>query len=226
MSTKLKALGLSVIATLAMSAVAVVNASATDPSPTSHFTSEATEHHLIIKGTDAFGTTHALKFFEGSNTPISCTHSTYHGTLSGIPATTTQSIEIRPSYSSCATTTGTWGEVVVHVPAGCGTNVFKITSRTPPSHGTVHIECEIKITHPNCEITIPKQTPKGGIVYDTDTRNLKHSITGTVTVEEITGHFHGGICVFLGTNHLFKMEGSATFWGENTAGNPVGVTAT
>lgn len=224
MSLKLKILGLGLLAVMATTAFAAVNASAT---VNGHFTSEATEHHLIVKGTDAFGSPHQLVFREGNNTGISCTHSTYHGTLSGPAATTTQSIEVRPEYKNCATEGGAWGSIPVHVPAACGTNVFKFTSRTPPGHGTVHVECTITITHPNCTITVPSgQTPTGGITYETDMRNNKHSITANVTVEGIKGEFHGGACIFLGTNHTFTMKGSSTFWGENTAGEAVGVTAT
>lgn len=225
MSLKLKVLGLGLLAILATSAFAVTNVSAT---VTGHFTSEATEHHLILKGTDAFGSSHQLVFREeGKSGGISCTDAEYHGTVSGLSATTTQTIELTPTYTNCGTVEGgTWGEVIVDHSAGCGTNVYKFTSRTPNGHGTVHIECALTITHPNCEITIPKQTPTGGITYTTGVRNNKHDITGDVTVKSIIGQNHGGICIFLGTHHTFEMNGNTTVWGENTDGGAVGITAT
>jgi len=228
MSLKLKILGMGLLAVLATSAFAAINASAI---VNGHFTAEPKEDHLIITGAETNPGKHFLVFHETKNateygSTIECTHVKYHGTLSGALATTTQSVEVRPEYIECATNGGVWGEVKVDVPTECGTNVFKLTSRTPPNHGTVHVECVIKITHPNCEITIPKQTPTGGIVYDTDPETTPHAITATVTATGIVGQFHGGICVFLGTTHTFDMTGSTTFWGEDTAGNKVPITAT
>jgi len=219
MSIKLKALGLGLLATMAMSAFAVMNASA---SSTGHFVSHAKEHHLIVTGTDAFGTAHQLVFKEGTGTGISCTHSTYHGTLEGLAATTTTALRVRPSYSKCATESGTWGEVTVHVPTACGTNVFEFTSG---GTGTVHLNCTITITHPNCEITVPNQT-LSGVTYKNVTEGGTAGVTLNVNVGNINGQFHGGICIFLGTNHTFTMTGSATVTGEDTNKNPVGITST
>src|SRR6187549_331670 len=216
MTLKLKMLGLGLLALLATSAFAAVNASAI---VNGHFVAEPPTHHLIVKGTESIPG-HFLQFHE-TKTPteygstIECTHVKYHGTLTGLAATTTQSVEVRPEYINCATNGGVWGEVKVDVPAECGTNVFKLTSRTPPNHGTVHVECVIKITHPNCEMTVPKQTAGGGIVYDTHPNVVPHAITATVTATGITTQYHGGICVFLGTTHTFDMTGNSTFWGED-----------
>lgn len=227
MSLKLKVLGLGLLAVMATSAFAAVNASAVLPKD-SHFTAEPTEHHLILKGTDGRDTGHALVFNRGEEEGITCTHSKYHGTVSGLASTTTQQVTLRPEYLKCATqNSAEWGSVTVHVPSNCGTEVFKFTSAGPPNHGTVHVNCTITITHPNCTQTVAPQTPTGGIVYKTDTRNGKHSITADVTVTGITSQYHGGICIFLGTTQAnYKMTGSATFWGEDTLENPVGITAT
>jgi hypothetical protein len=102
--------------------------------------------------------------------------------------------------------------------------VFEFTSGNP---GTVHVKCLITITHPNCEITVPVQTPhSGGVTYNTVTEGGKHALTLSVNVGGITGQFHGGLCIFLGTNHTFNMTGSATVWGEDKDNLRVNVTHT
>lgn len=231
MSLKLKVLGLGLLAVMATSAFAVVNASATS---NGHFTSEATEHHLIVKGTEAAGTGHQLKFTEIKNAPghptvenavsIECTHAEYHGTLEGIAATTTTAVRVRPTYKQCRTSSEAAGshQVPIDVPASCGTNVFEFTSG---GTGTVHVNCTITITHPNCEIKVDPQTV-AGVTYTTTTESNKHALTMNVNVKTITGTYHNGLCVFLGTTHHFEMVGSVTVWAENTLGGRVGITHT
>jgi len=222
MNLKLRVLGLGLVALVATGAFAVVNASAFTP-VNSHFTADPPTHVLKITGTDAFGTNHGLSFTEAGNTGISCTHVTYHGELTGAAATTTQSVRVRPAYKNCGTEGGAWGTITVDVPAACGTNVFEFTSGTP---GTVHLNCDITITHPNCEITVPKQGKLSGVTYTTDTAGGRHSLTLDVDVGKITGHFHGGICVFLGTTHVFHMKGASTVFGEDKDANRVNITHT
>lgn len=223
MSMKLKALGLGLLALLAMS-VFVVNASATKGG---HFTSDV--DHTIIKGTESNPGNHNLKFQrtvngQASGLPIECTHVNYHGTVT---VKTTQEITVTPEYKDCATQGGVWGEVKVHHPktAECETKVFKFTSAEPGKKGTVHVTCPITITHPNCTIRVPTQTVSG-VTYNQVNENGKHAITLGVTVPGIAGQFEGGICIFLGTNQTFDMNGSVTVWGEDTDGNRVNVTAT
>jgi len=232
MSIKLKILGLGVLAVMATSAFAAVNASAIS---SGHFTAEPVgEDHVIVKGTESnVSGTHNLSFYEtnanGETTggaPIKCTHVEYHGTLSGAAATTTTAIQVRPNYKECSTNAVAPHNVTVDVPAGCGTGVFEFTPRSA-GHATVHVKCAITITHPNCTIVVPVQTPTGGgVTYTTTTESNKHAITLNSTVTGIHGQFEGGICVFLGTNHVFEMIGSVTVWGENTLGGRVGVTHT
>ena len=223
MSLKLKVLGLGLLAVMATSAVMVMNASANTPA-NSHFTAEPVgEDHVIIKGSDSFGTAHQLVFTpDTGGAGISCTDATYHGTVSGLAATTTQAILVRPHYTQCATTSGTWGEVNVDVPTSCGTSVYEFTSGNP---GTIHVRCEITITHPNCTIRVTPQTANGA-TYETITESNKHAITVKINAPGIVSHYEGGICIFLGTNHTATMAGTSTVWGENTIGGRVGITAT
>lgn len=201
---------------------------------TGHFTAEVTEQHTILKGTDATGTPHQVKLYEIRNEvghpTVSdilfedCTHVLYHGTLTGAAATTSTSIQVRPTYGKCATPGDPPGQhnAVFHVPAACGTNVFEFTSG---GTGTVHINCTITITRENCEITFGPQTASG-VTYATTAESAKHTLTVNVNIQTLTLSFHGGICVFLGTTHYFEMVGSMTMWGENTAGSRVGITHT
>jgi hypothetical protein len=227
MSLKLKVLGLGLLAMMAASAFAVVNASATS---TGHFTAEPTEHHVIVKGTEAAGSSHQLKFYAiennaehkttEPNNPIECTHASYSGTLSGAAATTTSSVQVTPTYTQCRTASHEAGTHPVSVApvAGCGNNVFDFTSG---GSGTVHVNCTVVIKHPQCEITVPPQTVSG-VTYTAITDGGKAALTMNVNVKTIEGLYHGGICIFLGTsNHKFEMVGSATVWGENTAGGRV-----
>jgi hypothetical protein len=229
MSMKLKVLGLGLLAVLATSAFAVVNASATT---SGHFVSHAKEHHLVLEGTETFPGEHNLVFQRtvngaASGEPIRCTHVAYHGTLEGTAATTTQSVALRPDYTSTGTPTCSTGGVAphnveIHVPTACGTNVFVFTSGNP---GTVHDECEITVTHPNCTIRMPKQT-LNGVTYKAIKVNNADALTAEVNVQGITGHFEGGACIFLGTTQIFHMKGSVRVWAKDKLGNPVGITHT
>jgi hypothetical protein len=222
MSLKLKALGLGLVAAMAMGAFAVVNASAFTGG---HFTSQATEHHLIVKGEETFPGNHNLTFQRtvdgaASGEPIKCTRAVYHGTLSGTDATTTQSVSVTPKYEECSTGGVAPHNVTVHHLSSCGTNIYQFTSGNP---GTIHVRCPVTVTHPNCTIRMPEQTVSGA-TYNTTVESNKHALTVNIEVPAITGHFESGFCVFLGTTQNFHMKGSVTVWAENTAGGRVGIT--
>ena len=227
MSIKLKALGLGLLAVMAMGAFAAVNASALS---NGHFVAEPPTDHLIIAGTETVGTPHRLHFNEIENkvghpttgNSITCTHASYHGTLEGAAATTTSAVRVRPEYKECSTNGEPPHNVIVDVPPACGTNVFEFT---PGGNGTVHVNCTITITHPNCEITVDPQTTSG-VTYTTTFENNKHKLTLHINAKTIVGTYHGGICIFLGTTHYFEMTGSVTVAGQDTEGKTVPITHT
>jgi|SRR6187549_656112 len=219
MSIKLKALGLGLLAAMAMTAVGVLNASA---SITGHFTHTATGGHGLVVGTESG--THRVKFSVDGGTPIECEEASYHGTVS---AATVTAVRVTPTYGKCKTEGGAAGSVVVdtnecHFVFHSNT---KASGSNPTGHATVTVECTSKgpivVTHPNCEITIPSQS-LSGVTYTPN----GSEITLDSTVGGITSHYHGGICVFLGTTHTGTMTGSATVKGTNTDGSAASISAT
>jgi len=213
MSLKLKVLGLGLLATLAMSAVAVMNASATS---TGHFTSDSPNGLTTVEGFE--GGSHFTELSShGLEGGIVCDEATYDGTITG---NTTTHITIIPHYTKCKTTGGTPGEVTVDV-NGCSFTF------TPGHHGTVHIDCPvgkaIEITHPNCTITIPAQTvgtAVKGVTYttDIDPETGKHIITLDANTVHVATQYHAGICIFTGTTHTGTMHGSVTVKGYEDLG--------
>lgn len=213
---KLRIFGMALLALAAMSAVAAMNASAT---PDGHFVHDGQDGEAWITAHEGATTPHALEFtrlasgtHNTTGEAIHCKTSTYLGTAASATVT---SIQVTPTYTECTTSGGTG--VVVDV-NGCS---YTFSSQGIRKHGTVNIDCPpekaIEITHPNCNITIPAQTTANtlteGISYKIEPENGKHILTATVTVNTITGHFHGGICIFLGTSHKFEMKGSVTVRG-------------
>lgn len=225
MSIKLKVLGLGLLAVVATSAFAAINASATIGG---HFTNDATLGHATVTGTEATGTSHALAFVKkggSAGEEITCHTADYTGTVN---APTVQSVSITPSWSNCTTgTEGTATSFDVHE-NGC---ILTFTSgKIGQASHTADVVCPgpikyIDITHPQCTITIPEQTVSG-ITYTTTVENNKHALTMNVKAENITSHYEAGICVFLGTTHVSEMKGSVTVHAANTAGEPVNITET
>jgi hypothetical protein len=218
MSIKLKALGLGLLAAMAMSAVAVMNAGAETGG---HFTSEAS--HTVVSGKEA-APNHTVKFASDGGTPIECTTAEYSGTISGTSAT---SVSITPTYKECRTENETEHKVSVDM-KGCS-YTFTV-SKNPAGHNTVHLVCPegvagAQINHPNCTMRMPAQTTGGGVSYSSVTVNKKSAITAGVTATGITAHYEAGICVFLGTKHTATMTGAVTLTG-SSGGSAVGIGAT
>lgn len=222
MSIKLKALGLGLIAMMAMGAFAVTNAGATI---SGHF--EFGSEHTFITGEEE-----GLHFVSEDNKRIGCDKAEYKGTHKGTKTTT--DLTITPNWDLCYTTPEpgqsmepTWG---VHE-NGCHL-VFR--SAKTGDDATVYVNCPtkaIEITHPNCNITVPTQTVGGkagdGVTYTTTTTEGAHTITMDVKVK-VTVEYHEKLCVFLGTHHFATMEGAVNVTGFSNAAHTVrtGITAT
>lgn len=225
MSIKLKALGLGLLAAMAISAFAVMNASAKDGG---HFVSE--NEHTILTGTESWPlTTHVTELAVEGLKGIVCTTPSYSGTVQTDKTKTVTSITITPVYEGCETTGDPKGSVTVTM-NGCDYTFTVTSDDSQKTDSTVHVLCPpgkvIEIHHPSCTITVPPQTPAGGVSYSRETVNGKHAITLNSTVSGINLQFHGGICNLLGTTHPGTLNGSVTVSGKDTPGNPVGITAT
>jgi hypothetical protein len=159
MTRNLKALGLAIVAALALTALVVSSASATNP----QFHSE--DAHTNITGEQEVRNT-----FSVNAGTIHCSTATFEGTSS--LATTTQ-LTIAPTYKSCNLTTVTLEtlEAVVDM-NGCH---YLFTS-----NGEVHLNCPsapIRVTAPLCTVTVHPQTVKS-----VDYVNVGEGKTRSVTV--------------------------------------------
>jgi hypothetical protein len=214
MSGKLKALGLGLVAAMAVCAVAVVNAPA---QVNGHFSSDV-EHTLFV-GTE--NATHNTQLSVDGGTAIRCHKTTY--TFTG-QAKLLVGVRLAPKYEEC-TTVGQEAKFTFTT-NGC---LYTLKPNTGFPHGTFFIECPggkpMEIHHPNCTIVIPEKTLLTGVTYTTVVE-VKHALTVDVTVKNIPVHYHGGACTFLGTNHTGSLTGSFTLKGTDTAGTPVNITVT
>jgi hypothetical protein len=224
MSLKLKALGLGLLAAMAVSAVGVMNASATTGG---HFVSDLAK--TDIKGTEEG--THRFHFSEtGDPAEIGCDVATYTGQAS---ATTVTSLTIAPKYETCYTTKSEPNTHEITVTTNECTFTFTVAPGAPATtEQTVHLLCpagkKIEIHHPNCTISIHPQTPTGTLTYTTATSAAgKHEITLDADVHfTITRH---GLCQFIKpTSGTGTLEGSATVRGFETSGakSQVNITST
>lgn len=234
MSLKLKALGLGLIAALALSAVAVMNAGATT---TGHFTSDSTTNNTttLIGSESTSDFKHKIEFAAAGlpGKPIYCTNATFHGSVTSL---TTQSIEITPTYSNCATTNSN------NEPGGPAVTVdfkkckYVFTSRTT-GDATAGLSCpageKVTITDPNsgCVLKFGTQHVANAVTYNTDMAttapHTKHALTVQATATGVNYTAHSGLCIFVGTNRTDgTMTGGATVKGVDQVGTLVNITAT
>jgi hypothetical protein len=200
MKLKLKALGVGLLAALAVAAVAVVNASATAGG---HFVTDVT--HADIKGFNSEN--HPIHFIEhGVAGEVGCT-TDYKATM--ISATKTVSeLVVTPSYDTCYTT-GTQTVFPVHI-NGCTYKLTVAANTTDNTEQTAHVVCPgagaLEVTHPNCILKIGSQTITTGITYTRKSEG-KHFITMDVNAQ-ISTTLHG-LCQFvLPTNKNGTIKGT------------------
>jgi hypothetical protein len=224
MSLKLKVLGLGLLAVLATSALAVMNASANGTG--GHFVSTAT--HTNIVGTESGS--HILHFIRDNDTNpesrIGCDEESYTGTAT---AATVESLTITPTYNKCYTTNSNKTGVTIDT-NGC-TYTFTVTKgTTSTTEQQVHLLCDpgkfIQITHPNCTITIHPQTVNSAVTYtnQVDTNGLHYVTLDVNATFATTNH---GLCQFIiPTNDFGLLSGSVTVRGFNKQKEQVSITAT
>ena len=227
MSIKLKALGLGILAAMAVSAVAVMNASA-ESQAKGHFTCEVV--HCIVTGEETPPTHHTILTVSGFEKGITCEKNHYHGTFP-LNVSTVTSLSVTPTFIECHTEgSANKTEVTVHMNE-CNYVFTQPNKNAAATEHTVALVCpagkSIVITHPECEMTIPSTPHLKGIGYTTiGLAGKTHAITLTSNVTGFNVQFHKGFCVLLGTNHTGTLSGSVTVKGLDTLGNQVGLTAT
>lgn len=152
-----------------------------------------------------------------------CDTASYDGTMTSTAADLT----LTPIPNNCHTT-GSSTNIPFHMHE-CKYTMTVAPKTTDSTEQTIDLVCPsekaIEITHPNCTVTVPPQNNFLGITYTTQVENGKHTITVDLATEfNVT--FHGGICIFTGTNHTGTLDGALTMKGFQTGGKQVGITAT
>lgn len=234
MMRNLKALGLGVVAVLAMGALLASSALSSDANYTGgHFTNDASDGHVFLTGTEA-GTHRTALHYLGQS--ITCTGITYSGTVD--QATETE-VTIEANYPEC------WSGEPTHPGApnatvhmnGCDYLFTVRQTNASTKHSPVHLKCpkdkKATVITPNCTITFGEQEIKTAVVYKTIVENNKHAITAEITATEIKLEKHG-LCEFLspfGTGphsgaNGGTLTGSVTLTGKDTLNNFVNITAT
>jgi hypothetical protein len=204
MSSKIKALGLTLAAVFAISAVAAQAASAV----THTFTSD--QENVVLTGAQEEGKANEL-ILATSGEFVKCNEANYHGTAT-LPATT---VTVHPIYNECFSGLApNPGEVVVDT-EGCNYDLTGETVEDPKTgkfHAPVHVECEtgkeIHVTVEGaCTLNIPKQTPTtGGVTYETTVNPIteKKDVTVQATASGIHYNAEGPLCF------LIAEEGTGT----------------
>jgi len=169
MAARLKILGITLVATLALSAGVASVASATG----FKFLSEKPSTILVGKqhgvNTDVLETNGGL---------VTCNELTYSGAHSGMEAT---ELELSPKWSNCSA----FGFISVPIDSeGCKYRFTTGAKEGSNFEGSTDITCpegkRIDITAPGCNVTIPTQTPTGGKITYT---NLSSGSTREITID-------------------------------------------
>jgi hypothetical protein len=214
------AFGLSLLAALALSAMSVMSASATDPGPTNHFTSSTANTKYTV--TEATGTAHSvtLHAYGGELTCHKPQYAVHH--TSTTTFTTLTVTPINDTEWGCTDKEG--NHATVHF-KGCH---YQFTAKGPGTHATIHFKCPVGV---KAEVTLAngsvlkfkEQTPVGGATYV----NTNGEVTANITATGIHVTCHG-ICQILGTTRTdATMVGAAKIAGfDTTSGAKSHLTAT
>jgi hypothetical protein len=210
MAHNLKTLGLALIAVLAMSAVAVSAAQASEP----EFHVE--EASAIIKGEQVGKNTLTL-----TGGKVQCSSGTFEGEVS---STTFTELEVSASYGECI---GLGLATVWHM-NGCKYLGRMVLGSNPPTTVT-DIVCpagkEITITiGKKCVVHIPPQKTIKHIVWDNSGSGKNRDLVATVTEEGIAYTETPG-CIFPGTYSNGTYFATETHKAFNKSGSQVGLWA-
>ena len=224
MNRKLKALGVAVVAVLAMSAVVASGAQATK------FT--AAEYPASLHGTQPEGAKHSFKY--GSAT-VECSTATFAGTLSEASS----EVGIEPTYEGChVIILGTTFPATVTKSGSKPCYTFKVTGTdkealgdVDKAEGDVHVNCSLTIDiYSNasdhaadktlCVIHVEPQTAGGTVTYEATTAptpDVLHVYAKNVTVAATrTGSALCGAASGTGT-----YNGKVTVGAKDKGGNPI-----
>jgi hypothetical protein len=197
MIRNLKALGLSLVAVLALGAMM---ASAAQAAPFFHSESAP----AIQKGTEV----EKNKFTTASGT-VECA-STFRGTTT---STTTTTVTMKPTYSNCTA----FGFVGATIDVNeCG-YMFHLVENSSPATATVDLECtnageEMRITAGFCTVHVKQQSGLAHVTFANGGSKTSRDITATLNVGGIHYVSTSG-CFNSGTHTDGVYEGSVTIKG-------------
>jgi hypothetical protein len=211
MLRNLRALGLTIVAALAISAVGASTASA---APQFHFETE----HTIITGMQITG--NELTFDSGK---VKCGVAKFGGT-SAVFTTTTMTLT--PTFENCKIKKGEAEAEATITHNGCAF-VFHLGTNTEHLTGTMGIECPdfpIEIDAPECTITVPEQGNLGTVTYKNEGEETTRSVIFDMNLSGIHYVEHGAGCENeTETTNNGSYTGQITVTGENTLGAHRGI---
>ncbi len=195
MIRNLKALGLALVAVLAMGAVV---GSATASAASFHSEKETT----ILTGTSV-----GNHVFSSGSLAVTCTHATFKGTSKGTGSAgnfTTSTLTLHPTYEGCSD--NVFGGTDTVDTTGCN-YVFNATTNGT-GHLPSNIECtagySIKVTAPGCTLSFGEQNTTGGVK---NTNESSGTTRDSKTVATVTATFtkSGELCFLVsGTSGLYS----------------------
>jgi hypothetical protein len=225
MSTKLKVVGLGLLAMVSVGALAAMNASA---NTNGHFVTQGNVHAEILGLEEG---EHELELtLQGLENGIVCNAASYSGTTTH---ETEPDITITPSYGACYTTGSEVGTTVIHT-NGCTYTLRVAKSTTNATEQTASLVCpekkSLEITHPSCTINVAPQVILTGLTYTTEAEagSGLHLVTLDSNVQFSVTYEGKTLCqMFLGTGpHLATLNGSVTVRAYNTLKQQAHFTAT
>lgn len=218
MNLKFKALGVAMLALVAVAAFGAVSASANKEG---HFVTTGTPIP-IIKTTQS--PTHTLEFEIHKWLPgMICDK---HGSEVQNEKETENELILFLEFADCYTT-GNPGVKFPITAKGCPIWIWAAKGTTPMTEQTSKFDCilPIEIHHPQCTIKIPSQSFNTGVTLTQILENGKHTITLDMNVT-YTAHFEDGICTMLGTAQTGTLKGSLTVEAFDQQGKLANLTAT